>query len=181
MAIQLKDHREVELRRLVPGDLDNLFDYLQNLSQETKKKFGPHRFDRDSINEFHEYPDQNRGYIALWINTNIIVAYAVVKLSFLEHDSKRLQSFGLIPDQKTDCTFAPSVADQWQHFGLGKAMLNYVISNLISEGFQRMILWGGVQSDNEYARNYYLSAGFVIVGEFEYFGRNEDMILEFKK
>ena len=57
MAIQLKDHREVELRRLVPGDLDNLFDYLQNLSQETKKKFGPHRFDRDSINEFHEYPD----------------------------------------------------------------------------------------------------------------------------
>jgi hypothetical protein len=37
---------QVEIRRLKPEDFGGLYDYLQNLSAESKKRFGPHSFER---------------------------------------------------------------------------------------------------------------------------------------
>jgi hypothetical protein len=62
MQIEAKNNRQVFLRRLNSSDLDNLFDYLQNLSTETKKRFGPHKFDRQSIIEFYDF-NTNLGYV----------------------------------------------------------------------------------------------------------------------
>jgi ribosomal protein S18 acetylase RimI-like enzyme len=36
---------------------------------------------------------------------------------------------------------------------------------------------GGVQSDNENAINFYTKAGFKMLGSFEHFGTNYDMML----
>lgn len=63
MQIEAKNNRQVFLRRLNSNDLDNLFDYLQNLSNETKKRFRPHKFDRQSIIEFYDL-NTNLGYVA---------------------------------------------------------------------------------------------------------------------
>ncbi len=40
MQIEAKNNRQVFLRRLSSNDLDNLIDYLQNLSVETKNVLG---------------------------------------------------------------------------------------------------------------------------------------------
>ena len=175
--MQTKNNKQVELRKLCKSDLENLFIYLQNLSEETKKRFGPHRFDIESIREFYN-EETITGFIAIDSRTSGIVAYAIIKTGFLEPDSARLQSYGLTLDRKADCTFAPSVADQWQSCGLGNLMFEYICSNLQHCGITRIILWGGVQADNEKAIKYYLKYGFRTLGQFDHNGNNYDMILD---
>jgi GNAT superfamily N-acetyltransferase len=59
---------------------------------------------------------------------------------------------------------------------VGTAMLNFILEYLRLNSIQRIILWGGVQADNEKAVQYYLKNHFPILGEFEYNGRNYDMM-----
>lgn len=178
MIVQVKNGKSVLLRKLTPDDFDKLSYYLQNLGPETVKRYGPHGFDKQSISELYQYPDQYSGYIAEDPETFEIIAYSIIKTGYLEHDGNRLQSYGFTPDEKTDCTFAPSVADQWQSQGVGNSLFHFMISDLKAKGFRRIILWGGVQSSNRKAVNYYMKNGFIKLGQFEHNGMNDDMILE---
>ena len=178
MIIEAKNNRQVCLRRLNLDDLDNLFCYLQSLSATTKHRFGPHPYDKQSIIDFYENQDENLGYIAEDIETKKIIAYSIIKMGYLQDDSFRLQSYGLSLDHQTDCTFAPSVADLWQSCGIGNALFNFIRSDLKAKGIKRIILWSGVDSDNERAINFYRKNGFKVLGQFEYNGMNDDMILE---
>jgi diamine N-acetyltransferase len=176
--ILLKNNKNILLRRLNSNDFDKLFEYLQNLSAETKKRFGPHLFDQKSILDFYSNSDKNIGYIAINMQSQDIIAYSIIKIGYLEHDSFRLRSYGLVPDNNTDCTFAPSVADAWQGLGIGNALLNFILDDLITFKIKRIILWGGVQTKNYKAVNFYIKNGFKILGKFEYIGENYDMIKE---
>ena len=178
MIIKTKNNQRVLLRRLLTGDIDKLCVYLSHLGSETVKRFGPHKFDKESVIEIYKYSDEYVGYIVQDIETSEIIAYSVIKTGYLEHDGIRLQSYGLTPDNKTDCTFAPSVADHWQSQGVGNSLFNFMLADLKARGIKRIILWGGVQSDNQKAVNFYLKNGFKIIGHFEHNGPNEDMILE---
>ena len=166
------------LRKLTPGDIIQLSDYLQNLGPDTVKRFGPHGFDKQSISALYQNPDEYTGYIALEVETSEIVAYSVIKQGYLEHDGYRLQSYGLALNDKTDCTFAPSVADRWQSLGVGNSLFHFILDDLKAKGIKRIILWGGVQSDNLKAVNYYLKNEFKKIGQFEYNGSNDDMVLD---
>jgi len=178
MIIRAKNNKSVLLRKLTSDDIEKLSYYLQNLGPDTIKRYGPHGFDKQSIIELYQNQDQYTGYIAEDSATSEIIAYSIIKTGYLEHDGYRLQSYGLIPDEITDCTFAPSVADQWQSQGVGNSLFHFMLSDLKSKGFRRIILWGGVQSSNQKAVNYYLKNGFIKLGQFEYNGQNDDMILE---
>jgi len=172
------NHRKVNIRKLETSDFDALILYFQNLSESTKKRFGPHAFDKQTLIDLYAAPTDFIGFIAVETDTGIIVAYMIIKTDYLQHDSFRLQSYGLTPDHETDCTFAPSVADLWQSSGLGSAMFGYIIQYLKASGKSRIILWGGVQSNNEKAINFYKKHGFCVLGQFEYHGMNEDMIMD---
>ena len=178
MIVQTKNGKSVLLRKLTFDDIDKLSYYLQKLGPDTIKRFGPHGFDKQSISELYQNPDHYTGYIAEDIETAEIIGYSIIKTGYLEHDGYRLQSYGLTPDEKTDCTFAPSVADQWQSQGVGNSLFHFMLSDLKAKGFRRIILWGGVQSNNQKAENYYLKNGFKKLGQFEHNGLNDDMILE---
>jgi diamine N-acetyltransferase len=180
MIIQTKNNRNILLQRLTTDDFEELLNYLQHLSQETKQRFGPHGFDEKSITEIYSESENVTGYIAREAETSAIIAYSILKIGFLEHDSFRLQSYGLIPWPETDSTFAPSVADEWQGQGIGNSLFKFILSDLKTKGIRRIILWGGVQCDNTRAVNYYLKNGFTILGQFEYNGLNYDMIFEIK-
>ena len=168
----------IETRRVGSEDIGGLYDYLQKLSVESKRRFGPHSFERQAIADFYQQPDEHLGYLAFDHITREIVAYAIVKIGFFQHDRFRLEGYGLKPDSATDCNYAPSVADEWQGCGLGYAMFQQIKSDLSSRGIRRIILWGGVQSENEKAIRFYRKNGFKTLGTFEYNGWNEDMILE---
>jgi diamine N-acetyltransferase len=177
MIIMPKNKQPVLLRRLTSNDLDGLCRYLHALSPETKNRFGPHQFDEKLVAEF--YADGNViGYIAIDRATITIVAYAVIKPGYLEHDKDRLQSYGLQLNDKTDCTFAPSVADDWQGLGIGNSLFHFILSDLKTTSINRIILWGGVQADNDTAMHYYKRNGFVTLGQFFHNGNNYDIVYD---
>jgi len=178
MIIKAKNNRQVLLRKLTLDDIDKVSGYLQHLGPDTIKRYGPHGFDKQSIRDLYQNPDEYTGYIAQDTETSEIVAYSVIKTGYLEHDGFRLQSYGLTPNNETDCTFAPSVTDEWQSLGVGNSLFHFMLVDLKSKGTKRIILWGGVQSDNQKAVSYYLKNGFKTKGQFEHNGQNYDMILE---
>lgn len=169
-----EDH--ILYRRITTDDLGNLVLYLNQLSPDSRKRFGPHTFDLHTLRKIYENANDYIGYIAVEENTEKIIAYAILKKGYLEHDSQRLNSHGIQPDHQTDCTYAPSVADQWQGRGIGTGLFKYILSDIEKMPFRRIILWGGVQADNERAVRYYQNNGFTILGEFQYNGNNFDML-----
>ena len=172
-----KNNRPVTLHRLQPLDLDDLYDYLQHLGDATKKRFGPHDFDWQAITRFYHPSEQHTGYVARSVETGEIIAYAILKRGYLEHDASRLQSYGLQLNQHSDSTFAPSVADDWQSEGLGNMLLQFILDDIRDTPVERIILWGGVQSDNEKALGFYRKNGFVTLGQFRTDRLNDDMVL----
>lgn len=177
MIIIAKNGKPIYLRRLNYNDLGNLQKYLQELSTETRKRFGPHGYDPDSFNSFYTN-HLNIGYIAHEPGNKEIIGYSIIRMGFLEHDATRLQSYGLTLNHETDCTYAPSVADHWQSLGVGNGLFNYILSELHLTPVKRIILWGGVQSSNETAINFYRKKGFRILGTFDHNGQNVDMVMD---
>lgn len=174
MQVEINNGRQIVIRRFQTTDIDHLCEYLYGLSSDTKKRFGPHPFDRHAITELYAL-NSHVGYIAHPIDSSDIIAYAVIKIGFLEHDAFRLESYGMALDAYTDCTFAPSVADLWQGFGIGNQLFRFICADVATRQINRIILWGGVQVDNEKAVHYYLKNGFTIHGQFTYNGENYDM------
>jgi len=172
----MEKYSDVIIRKLTLDDLDSLLEYLGNLSESSRKRFGPHAFDQSTLWNIFSDQTHNIGFIAVEVSSQKIIAYAIIRLGFLDHDSDRLQSYGLLLDRETDCTFAPSVADEWQGRGIGKRMFGYILEEMKTNGIRRIILWGGVQSNNALAVNYYKRLGFQTLGQFEYSGWNYDMV-----
>ena len=159
-------------------DKENLLKYFNRLSQESKKRYGPHPFTMEAIADIYEDDKNYRMFVAKSSDDNEIIAYTVVKLGWVDFDSERLLSYRLFLDSK-DATIAPSVADHWQGKGLGSKFFKYVIDYLkIELKIKRLILWGGVQSDNEKAARLYKRFNFRHLGDFEHNGMNMDMLLE---
>lgn len=76
------------------------------------------------------------------------------------------------------CTFAPSVSDGWQGFGIATKMLQFIVYDLkINYEIRRILFWGGVQANNYKTVNYYINNGFKTLGKFSYEGENLDMYL----
>lgn len=178
MIITTKNNRQIFLQAISEADFVDVCTYFGRLSEETKHRYGPHSFDLQTLMDMYNRSGNYQGYIARSLETGEVIAYAVLKRGFLEHDRQRLRSYGFEPDAETDCTYAPSVADSWQSCGVGGELFRFILSELKISNIQRIILWGGVQADNEKAVNFYLKFGFRTLGEFEYLGWNKDMVLE---
>jgi len=176
----MQSYENITVKKLQSSDLDALLHYLHNLSSETKSRFGPHPFDAEGLIQF--YNDNSiTGFIAIDQYSNTVIAYSVVKDGLLHHDKNRLNGYGYPGMENNSCTYAPSVADNWQGKGIGKRVFDYVVEDCKQKGTKRIILWGGVQSSNNKALHFYQKQGFVTIGQFEYNGLNQDMLLELKR
>ena len=178
MFFQTKNNKQISIHKIMSGDFDKLLLYAHRLSDSTKNKFAPHVFDRKSLSDLFENNGSYIGYFALEQETGEMIAYSIIKLGLLDYDSARLQSYGLDLNELTDATFAPSVADNWQGFGVGHILFQFIISDLKKKNIKRIILWGGVQNTNTNAIDFYSKIGFKQLGEFEFNGLNYDMVLE---
>lgn len=157
---------------------DKLISYFNQLGPESKSRFGPHPFTRESISELAGNPEKYSMYVAVNSIDNSIVAYSIIQFGWLEFDTPRLLTYGLTPS-KRDCTFAPSVSDNWQSRGIGSDFFHFILADLkTTYEIKRMILWGGVKSSNIKALGFYNKHGFTTLGEFEQNGSNFDMILD---
>jgi diamine N-acetyltransferase len=171
------DKENMCFRLLENEDIDNLMEYFSMLGNDTKKRFGPHAFNRKTLISLKN-DEAFLLFIAKPGDNSSIIGYSILKKGWLDFEFARLKSYGLYPET-TDCTIAPSIADSWQGKGLGTLFLSYLIDYTRKKlGTRRIILWGGVQSDNAKAVRLYQKTGFRVLGQFEHNGLNLDMILE---
>lgn len=177
MIVFTKDGREAELLKFKPIHADRLLGYLVNLSVESKSRFEPHPFTPEGINKVFGSLGEVRGYIASEAGTDQIIAYSLIMSGYLEADGNRYYGYGFQLPGSGVCTYAPSVADQWQGSGLGSSMFEFILNDIHQAGFSTMILWGGVQASNSRALVFYQHRGFRVAGEFEHHGPNLDMYL----
>ena len=165
-------------RKLNPDDIDALVNYLSQLSEETRKRFGPHGYDKTAVENFYKDNADVTGYIVETNSPKQIIAYSLVKNGLLWHDYDRIKNYGVHVDADECCTFAPSVADEWQSKGIGKMLFNFILADIKNSGIKKMVLWGGVQASNERAVSFYTKTGFKTLGSFEYNGSNFDMVMD---
>lgn len=175
--LALNNGRTCRVRHLEAADEADLHAYLNGLSAESRSRFGPHPFDRETVRRIcQSLPDDVLRFVA-FSPENTLVAYLLVKRGMLPDDRHRYEARNLVFDDDTTCTFAPSVADAWQGSGLGSALFGCILDELRAQPFRRMVLWGGVQASNERARRYYARHGFEAVGHFWHNDKdNVDMV-----
>jgi diamine N-acetyltransferase len=181
VLVTLKNNTSVDIRLLKPADEELLFTYFENLSVETKLKFGPHPFDKNTVRLMCRFlsPDILR-YIAVDIVTGNIIAYMLIRKGLIEADKQRLRENNTAIDEATACSFAPSVADDWQGSGLGSKMYSSIENDLKENTtYKIIVLWGGVQAPNLNAVHFYIKNGFVRKGNFLHNNMdNQDMLKE---
>lgn len=178
MQASLKNGEEVIIRLVQEDDAPYLQSYLGALSQTSKNRFAPHPFDEETVQLICRdgYSDV-RYYVAEHCKTHDIIAYALLKLGVLKNDWERFVAYDLNLEESHTCTYAPSVADDFQNLGLGSVLFEYILLDVYFLGKKCVVLWGGVQADNEQAIHYYENKGFQRVGEFQRdIQQNYDMI-----
>lgn len=171
----------VQVKKYKNCDSILLHHYLNNLSEESKKRFAPHSYDLRAIQDFSKGENEILAYVVKRKDTGEIIAYFVLKSTFAFHEIKRFQSYDIKLNPDRDMAFAPSIADDWQGKGLSMLLFQFILSELKGLPTRRLILWGGVQNDNTRAINFYKKTGFHAIGQFEYQGWNTDMVLDLEK
>ena len=178
MIAELANKNQVIIRQLLPADADALFTYLQGLSHESRSRFGPHAFDKETVINISN--GQIAGwqcYIALDKSNGSIIAYMLICQGLIDWDEKRYAQRNIFFDTASTVTFAPSVGDAWQRTGLGTQMNHFIESELKARGIKSIVLWGGVQASNEKAVNFYKKHHYQYISTFQNDGMdNFDMV-----
>lgn len=181
-SARLPSGEEVMLRPLDPGDAKILGEYFLGLSERTTSLYAPHPFDQataDHLCKAVNNADTLRMLAtAHGCGTERVIAYFIVMWRVNEGERARYEEAGIELDSATDCTIAPSVADEYQNQGLGSVMMEHLIDAARRLGRERMVLSGGTREENKRAIHFYEKFGFRKVNEFREAGvNNQDMIM----
>lgn len=174
----LRNGKQVQLRLVESGDANLLFNYFQQLSPETLSRYGPHSFDKDTLQQIcSTLSDEILRFIAIEKDTNRIVAYMLIKKGMIDWDEQRFTLSDRYFNAACSVTFAPSVADEFQSSGLGFLMTSFIEEELKRAGIRTIILWGGVQASNIKAVGFYQKLGYQYISSFYHNGmENWDMV-----
>jgi GNAT superfamily N-acetyltransferase len=177
----LKDGKQIRFRPLMTDDAQALAQFLERLSSESRRLSTFDGYDSiaaqslcDAIGRY----DKLR--FVLVESSGRIIGLLELSLGLPEGDLERYRRAGINLDEKTDCRFGPTLADDYQGSGAGTLVFPLVVDVVRRLGKERMILWGGVLADNPRAIHYYEKHGFRAVGSFTGPGGLEslDMILD---
>ncbi|MCL5995073.1 MAG: GNAT family N-acetyltransferase [Chloroflexi bacterium] len=170
-TVAFRDGTPVVLRPLAAGDVQMLGDYFLSLTAETRRRYGPHPFDRKTAEQICSSVDLTDTLRMLAIihgdGGERVIAYFILILGIRDDDALRYAQLGIPLDARTDCTLAPSVADEYQSKGLGSLVMRHLLDVARKLGRKRMVLWGGTQATNDRAIHFYHKHGFHTVGQFE--------------
>ncbi|WNI20589.1 GNAT family N-acetyltransferase [Streptomyces sp. ITFR-16] len=179
--VVLADGPEVTFRPLVPGDAEPLAAFLAALSPESRR-FSTHG--GHDLAAAVELCDAIARYDKLRlvleeVPSGRITGLLELSLDLHPSDIDRYRRSG-IPLTATDCRFGATLADDHQGKGVGTQVFPLVADVARRFGRRRIILWGGVLTDNPRAIRYYEKNGFRPVGAFTGADgtRSLDMILD---
>jgi len=160
MKIQDKAGTPYDLRRLHKSDAWALSIYFESLSQDTKKRFGPHELTHETAHEIcYLEKDTAHRFIAI-TSSGTIAAYLILEFGMIDHERHRYKNYGIQLEAGKDVFFAPSVLDPFQNTGLASAVLSELISYIKTAGAISLVLLGGTQETNQLALGFYAKFGF---------------------
>jgi GNAT superfamily N-acetyltransferase len=165
------------IRRFSLDDAAHISTFLYKLSPATQQRFAPHGYAVNAIQDFYQHDPRLGALVAIDTKQETIIGYVAFRQEAFEHDLQRYTTYTDLPAPTQCMNYAPSVADAWQGKGLGKLLLQQTMKLAKSAGMQALVLWGGVQCDNEQAIHYYRKNGFIELGSFMHQGCNLDMCL----
>ena len=188
-ALELRSGQRLILRLLQPQDAAPFGDYLLNLSAHARSHFAPHEFTRERAEQV--CADANAGDLLRFVVTAgpvpspCIVAYFLLFLGEPHLEIRRYEQYGdtlAALRGKRLCTFAPSVADDYQSRGLASAAMPKILELARALGCEQMLLMGGAHVENAKAVAFYEKFGFRPVGRFmNPDGReSQDMMMDLK-
>ena len=157
-------------------DLPHLLSYLYHLDHETRERFAPHAFNLQTLIELFHHPSYE-GYLLIEPESSFIIGYTITHLGYFGHDLSRYNQYTLLNHHYSSAMYAPSLASEWRGKGVGKLFWQFIQTDLLHKQIKQVLLWGGVQAQNEIAVRYYHSLGFQTLGEFEMNSKaNIDMV-----
>ncbi len=172
---------EYTVRLLAADDVERLGDYFVSLSEETRRRYGPHPFDRETAAKFCAdlRPSETQRYVALNEDDEII-AYMILQMSVGEGEITRYAAQGIALDVERDCLLAPSLADAYQNRGIGTPIARQVIASAREQGRRYLVLMGGVRAYNALGIRFYQKLEFQHIADFEHPAgvMNHDMKLD---
>jgi ribosomal protein S18 acetylase RimI-like enzyme len=172
-------------RSLAASDAAILGRFFLALSDETKRRFGPHPFDQatadalcsnvhldDTVRLIATQTAPPHNHDATTATTTSdnerIIAYFILMLGVTEHETERYSKVGIRLSQDFDCTFAPVIADAYQNQGIASALMDRTMEIMSEYGRKRIVLLGGTQATNHRAVRFYEKHHFRHVGAFEH-------------
>ena len=143
--LRSKDGIEFPYRQLYIGDEKLLQDFFESLSNETIENFLPHKFDNETLKIVTKRSEKidDLVLIALDPTSSFIVVYA-----FLWHYNQSVPLLGI------------GIHEDWRRQGLGKQMINVLISLAQKNGCDGIELTTTKENYDAYAL--YQSCGFII-------------------
>jgi ribosomal protein S18 acetylase RimI-like enzyme len=177
MKIQDRAGNAYDMRKLQNSDALALGNYFENLSPETKSRFGPHPLNHKSAYDIcHGEKDTAHRFIVL-TSSGTIVAYLILEFGMIDHEKQRYMNYGIQLEEGKDLFFAPSVLDAYQNKGLASAVLTELTAYARNAGAMSLVLLGGTQESNLLALGFYTKFGFQPLGGYQTEMFNIDMRL----
>lgn len=179
MIIKDKSGNPFNYRRLEKCDSITLGLYFENLSAESKSRFGPHPLTYQYAHKIcYSENDPAQRFIALLPNGDI-AAYVILDFDMIEHERLRYLNYGIELKAKKDVFFAPSVLDAHQNNGLASAIMKKIIGYANKNEIRSLVHLGGTQEPNKLALGFYQKFGFQQLGGYQTEVFNIDMRLVF--
>ena len=129
------------LRKTRPEDAACLVSYFSGLSEESRRHYGPHAFDAETVEKLCAGEDPDHLTYITWDNARgQVAAYTILKRGYLDFETSRYESYGLKLNHRCDYTLAPSVGDAYQSQGLGSEFLSFILAELRKKNAENF-LW----------------------------------------
>jgi len=158
--------KNVTLRPLLATDVKLLTQFLLSLSKTTQESYILDSYDGKTASQMCEDINRYDKLRFVGLIDEKIVGLFEFSMDLTKEDINRFNNYGIKLKQGEDCRFGPCISNNLQGTGIASILFPYIIKIAKILGQKRIILWGGVFSDNNRAIKYYKRNGFKKVGEF---------------
>jgi diamine N-acetyltransferase len=172
-TLTLANGDTVTIRSLAAEDGAALFDYFQAFPEESKGFFGPHAFDRETLEQCCH--NQSEHYMPLVaVHEGRIVAYFILCLHVSAAELERMPGWAEVKP----ASVAPSALPESRGTGLTPVMMETLFARARQAGKTHAVLMGGMHTTNTRALGFYFKCGFRVIGEWGTDPVHYDMGLE---
>jgi len=152
-------NKKIIFRLLKKNDEKILINFFYSLTDDFKKWYNPHPFDK--ITAMAICNDKNRKHKKIiGICDGEIVAYCQLFFGLRNWEKIRFEKRDIFFEKRGVCTIAPCIVEKYQNRGFGSKMMEYITNICKQCNKKYILLWGGVVVKNKGAVKYYEKMNF---------------------